>query len=86
MFIPGTMESDEEIVGAARPKRQTRPPVRLQDFEVQYVGGRAVTEHAVPPPWEVPAHVTPLQSSWDNPDYLYDDAAPLTGPWLGSPS
>ncbi len=82
MFIPETMESDEEIIGATRPKRQTRPPARLQDFEVQYVRGRPGTEYASSPSWEVPPHMTPRQSSRGNPDYLDDDAAPRTVPRL----
>ena len=32
------MESDEEMYPDVRPKRQIRRPVRLQDFEVDYMG------------------------------------------------
>ncbi len=44
-FITWTMEYDEENVGAIRKQFWTRPPVRLQDFEMQYLGQRPVQEH-----------------------------------------
>lgn len=69
-FITWIMEYDEEIVGAIRKQCWTRPPVRLQDFEVQYIGQRPVQEHVISPPCVAPVHVTPLQPPWDNPDHL----------------
>ncbi|XP_067260302.1 uncharacterized protein [Chanodichthys erythropterus] len=38
------MDSDEEIVGGARPKRLIRPPAYLQHYEVQFPRGRPVSE------------------------------------------
>lgn len=65
------MESDWKIVEATKKQCRTCPPVQLQDFEVQYVGGRPVHEYVTLPPYEAPVHMAPLQSSWDNPDHLY---------------
>ncbi len=69
-FITWTMEYDEEIVEAIRKQFWTRPPVRLQDFEVQYTGQRPVQEHVISPPCLAPVYVTHLQPPWDNPDQL----------------
>ncbi|KAL0152885.1 hypothetical protein M9458_051818 [Cirrhinus mrigala] len=41
------MDSDEEIVGGARPKRLTRPPAYLEQYEVQFPRGRPVSEPGV---------------------------------------
>ncbi|KAL0153282.1 hypothetical protein M9458_051409 [Cirrhinus mrigala] len=53
------MDPDEEVVGGARPKRLTRPPYYLQQYEVQYTRGRPVAEYDVSHTWESPVHRTP---------------------------
>ncbi|RXN13640.1 guanine nucleotide-binding subunit alpha-12 isoform X2 [Labeo rohita] len=56
------MDPDEEVVGGARPKRLTRPPSYLQQYEVQYTRGRPVAEYDVSHTWESPVHRTPPPS------------------------
>lgn len=62
------MDPVEETYPAVRPKRQTRPPPRLQDYEVDYVGYQ---QEDLPPPrtvraspqlQEYPAQATPFQT------------------------
>lgn len=48
------MDSDEEIVGGARPKRFTRPPAYLEQYEMQYPRGRPVSEPGVSRTMEMP--------------------------------
>lgn len=55
------MDPDEEIVSGARPKRHTRPPAHLQQYEVQYTRVRPVAEYDVLHPLEAPVRrTTPL--------------------------
>ncbi|XP_016109891.1 uncharacterized protein [Sinocyclocheilus grahami] len=56
------MDPDEEIIAGVRPKRHTRPPAYLQQYEEQYSRGRPVAEYDVPHPWEAPVHRTPPPS------------------------
>ncbi|XP_056121116.1 uncharacterized protein LOC130099439 [Rhinichthys klamathensis goyatoka] len=56
------MDSDEEMLGGTRPKRHTRPPAYLQQYEVHYTRGRPVADHDVPQTWEAPAQRTPPSS------------------------
>ncbi|KAL0150553.1 hypothetical protein M9458_054146 [Cirrhinus mrigala] len=58
------MDPDEDVVGGARPKRLTRPPYYLQQYEVQYTRGRPVAEYDVSHTWESPVHRTPPPSFW----------------------
>lgn len=48
------MDSDEEIVGRARPKRFTRPTAYLEQYEKQYSGSRPVSEPGVSRTVEMP--------------------------------
>lgn len=68
-----------------RTNTSTGPTPRLQSAvrRGQRCNWTDITSH---PPWEIPAHVTPLQSSRGNSDYLYDDAALRTGPRFRPPS
>lgn len=91
IFIPGTMEYDEEMAGVTRPKRQTRPPARLQKFEVEYTGyrgraplapgGKDVVRH----PRERPAQMTSLRSSRTQYDSFHGDAALREANQLAAP-
>lgn len=56
--------ADEEIMRGARPKRYTRTPAHLQQYEVQYFGGRPGTVYDIQSTWEAPVHQTPPSSSW----------------------
>nr|XP_055023116.1 uncharacterized protein LOC129413455 [Misgurnus anguillicaudatus] len=78
------MEFDEENIRATRPKRHIRPPVRLQDFEVQYVGGRPVPEPVLSSPWDLPSRTTPFQSFYDKPDSFHGDPTPHSSFKLGA--
>ncbi len=61
VFPSDIMDPDEEMVGGAHPKRHTRPPAYLQQYEVQYARGRPVAECDVTHSWEAP--VLPHHSS-----------------------
>ncbi len=54
MFLSDMMDSDEEIVGGARPKRFTRPPAYLEQYEMQYPRGRPISEPGVSRTMETP--------------------------------
>ncbi|KAJ8333849.1 hypothetical protein SKAU_G00411680 [Synaphobranchus kaupii] len=80
------MELDEEMYPAVRPKRQTRQPARLQDYEVDYVGYRQrdlsqwglpspTTEGRVFQPREGPVQMTPFQASQTHSGSFRGDAA-----------
>ena len=80
------MESDEEMYPAVRPKRQTRQPARLQDYEVDYVGYRhrdplqwglpsPTTERGVFRPREGPVQMTPSQVPQTHSGSFHRDAA-----------
>ncbi|KAJ8381811.1 hypothetical protein SKAU_G00025890 [Synaphobranchus kaupii] len=80
------MELDEEMYPAVRPKRQTRQPARLQDYEVDYVGYRQrdlsqwglpspTTEGRVFQPREGPVQMTPFQASQTHSGSFHGDAA-----------
>ncbi|KAF7648707.1 hypothetical protein LDENG_00152840 [Lucifuga dentata] len=88
------MGSNEERFEANRPQSPTRPPVRLQDFEVAYPGYRdrdnpphaphaAVTEHVTFPQLEGPVQMTPFYSTPRHPDSIHGDAAHPTASHLG---
>ncbi len=47
MFLSDMMDSDEENVCGACPKRFTRPPAYLEQHERQYYGSRPVSEPGV---------------------------------------